>query len=161
MSSADERQRRWARWQVLRKKNPFALDIWLRYLIAFHPGAVMVAIGIAGALLLLVSILSPAPATAPSLATSTAYAPASAAPPTAPPIPVAPTEIAADELGRMLADADVLDASGAVIARVHAGRSTHIIGLDGAATKIRMHDGTEGFVPADRVADVGAWLAPD
>jgi hypothetical protein len=74
-------------------------------------------------------------------------------------IPTAPPgKTAVDRLGRALNDTEVVDAAGAVIGMVHEGRPVHIIGLDGGRLRIRMHDGQEGFVRADSVADTGEWI---
>jgi hypothetical protein len=71
-------------------------------------------------------------------------------------IPSAPAA-RVDRLGRVLNDAAIVDATGTVIGMVHEGRPVHIIGFDAGRVKIRKHDGQEGFVPADRVGDVGEW----
>jgi hypothetical protein len=79
-------------------------------------------------------------------------------------IPAAsPSTTAVDRLGRMLGDANVVDATGAVIAMVHEGRPVHIIGLDAAPSRIRIriHDGREGFIPGGSAVDVGEWAGSE
>jgi hypothetical protein len=72
-------------------------------------------------------------------------------------IPSAPAA-RVDRLGRVLSDATVLDATGAVIGIVHEGRLVHIIGFDAGRVKIRKHDSQEGFVAADHMVDAGDWV---
>jgi len=94
-------------------------------------------------------------ATMPSAAT--VFAPATPAI-AAVPSPATSAIVAVDELGQMLSDSEILDASGAVIGRVHEGRPVHIVGATSAWLRIRKHDGQEGFIPAASADDVGAWV---
>jgi hypothetical protein len=73
-------------------------------------------------------------------------------------IPALSPTTAVDRLGRVLDDAAIVDATGTVIGMVHQGRAIHIIAVDGSRLRIRKHDGQEGFVAADSVADVGDWI---
>ncbi len=76
-----------------------------------------------------------------------------------PAIPAAPpAATAVDRLGQMIADAEVVDATGTVIGMLHAGRPVHIIGVDAGRLRIRKQDGQAGFVAADSVVDVGEWV---
>lgn len=77
------------------------------------------------------------------------------------PSPATSALAAVDELGQMLSDSEVLDATGAVIGTVHAGRPVHIIGATSAWLRIRKHDGQEGFIPSASADDVGAWVGSE
>ena len=63
-----------------------------------------------------------------------------------------------DHLGRVLYDAAVTDSSDVLIATIHRDRPVHIIEIGGGRTRIRLHDGQEGFVASDSVVDVGDWI---
>ena len=92
--------------------------------------------------------------------------PADAAPVSTPepvePLPEAMPVPAVDELWTLTADADVLrDMDSFVpIATVHKGRSLHVIGRSrrGGFLHVRLHDGREGWVDAERALFVANWI---
>ena len=69
-----------------------------------------------------------------------------------------PPPFKADRLGEMLDDATIFSTTGLAIGTAHRGRPVHIIGIKDGQVHIRKHDGQEGFIDADSVADVGAWI---
>jgi hypothetical protein len=50
--------------------------------------------------------------------------------------------------------------SSAILARVHEGRTLHVIGVPGGFVQIRMNNGTIGFVPKAIATYKSAWLEP-
>jgi hypothetical protein len=139
-----------------RGKNPFSAV--LKAIGLFFAVPILLVLGLVG-----LAYLFGSPATSPAAReTPVAFASPVSGPPAVSPtgIPAAPppATTAVDRLGRMLNDAAIVDARGTTIGMVHEGRPVHIIGTKiGGWIRIRKHDGQEGFVAADSVADVGEW----
>jgi len=98
------------------------------------------------------------PPDAPGSATTSMASPP---PSVAVPAPIASAAVPAEvnHLGSVLYDTAVDSADGTVIGMVHAGRPVHIIATNPAyGFRIRLHNGKEGFVAADAVADTGDWV---
>jgi len=94
----------------------------------------------------------------PPLVTSRLPGPIALATTPPPPLPSSSSVARVDELGQLLSDTEIVNASGAVIGTVHAGRPVHIVGATSAWLLIRKHDGQEGFIPTASADDVGAWV---